>query len=107
MQRRSVLQAAALSGLTPLAWAQAYPNKPIRLIVPFAPGGTTDIIARIISERMNGILGQTMVVENKAGGGLEDGTALHEVGLLWWVADASPAGRATRRAGSRRCSCRR
>jgi tripartite-type tricarboxylate transporter receptor subunit TctC len=72
MQRRSVLQAAALAGLSPsahLAWAQGYPTKPIRLIVPFAPGGTTDIIARIVSERMNAILGQTMVVENKAGGG--------------------------------------
>jgi tripartite-type tricarboxylate transporter receptor subunit TctC len=72
MQRRSVLQAAALTGLGPLAslaWAQGYPSKPVRLIVPFAPGGTTDIIARIISERMASILGQTMVVENKAGGG--------------------------------------
>ncbi|MFN3304002.1 MAG: tripartite tricarboxylate transporter substrate binding protein BugE [Roseateles sp.] len=69
MQRRSVLQAAALTGLSPMAWAQAYPNKPVRLIVPFAPGGTTDIIARIVSERMNAILGQTMVVENRAGGG--------------------------------------
>ncbi|MFT7723937.1 MAG: tripartite tricarboxylate transporter substrate binding protein BugE [Roseateles sp.] len=69
MQRRSLLQAAALAGLSPLAWAQGYPNKPVRLIVPFAPGGTTDIIARIVSERMNGILGQTMVVDNKAGGG--------------------------------------
>ncbi|HEY0955574.1 MAG TPA: tripartite tricarboxylate transporter substrate binding protein BugE [Roseateles sp.] len=69
MQRRTVLQAAALTGISPLAFAQAYPNKPVRLIVPFAPGGTTDIIARIVSERMNAILGQTMVVENKAGGG--------------------------------------
>jgi tripartite-type tricarboxylate transporter receptor subunit TctC len=69
MQRRTVLQAAALAGVSPLAFAQAYPNKPVRLIVPFAPGGTTDIIARIVSERMNAILGQTMVVENKAGGG--------------------------------------
>ena len=72
MQRRSVLQAAALSGLSPLgqlAWADTYPSKPVRLIVPFAPGGTTDIIARIVSERMASLLGQTMVVDNKAGGG--------------------------------------
>jgi tripartite-type tricarboxylate transporter receptor subunit TctC len=69
MQRRSVLQAAALSGLSPLAWAEGYPSKPVRLIVPFAPGGTTDIIARIVSERMPQVLGQTMLVDNKAGGG--------------------------------------
>ncbi|HEY9106508.1 MAG TPA: tripartite tricarboxylate transporter substrate binding protein BugE [Roseateles sp.] len=72
MQRRSVLQAAALSSLSPLgqlAWADGYPSKPVRLIVPFAPGGTTDIIARIVSERMPTLLGQTMLVDNKSGGG--------------------------------------
>lgn len=69
MQRRSLIQAAALTSLSPLAWADTYPSKTVRLIVPFAPGGTTDIIARIVSERMPGILGQTMVVDNKAGGG--------------------------------------
>jgi tripartite-type tricarboxylate transporter receptor subunit TctC len=69
MQRRSLIQAAALSGLSPLAWADGYPAKPVRLIVPFAPGGTTDIIARIVSERMTSLLGQTMIVDNKAGGG--------------------------------------
>lgn len=69
MDRRSLLQAAALTGLSPLAWAEGYPAKPVRLIVPFAPGGTTDIIARIVAERMTGLLGQNMIVDNKAGGG--------------------------------------
>ena len=47
--------------------AQTYPNKVIRLQVPFAPGGTTDIVARVISEPLGKALGQSVIVENKAG----------------------------------------
>ena len=71
MHRRTVITASALAlmAATPAAWAQAYPNKPVRLVVPFAPGGTTDIVARVVSEKINLALGQIMIVENKAGGG--------------------------------------
>jgi len=69
--KRRTLAVAALAGfaLSSLAIAQGYPAKPVRLVVPFAPGGTTDIVARVVAEKANLALGQTLVVENKAGGG--------------------------------------
>ena len=59
----------ALAALAGPALAQGYPNKPIELQVPFAPGGTTDIVARIISEPLGKSLGQSVIVVNKPGGG--------------------------------------
>ncbi len=69
--RRTLLATAALAavGVAPVAFSQAFPTKPVRLVVPFAPGGTTDIVARIVSEKMSATLGQQVLVENKAGGG--------------------------------------
>jgi tripartite-type tricarboxylate transporter receptor subunit TctC len=72
MQRRPLVVSTFVLGAllaTSGAWAQAYPSKPVKLQVPFAPGGTTDIVARVISEAMGKALGQNVVVENKAGGG--------------------------------------
>jgi tripartite-type tricarboxylate transporter receptor subunit TctC len=73
MIRRAVLLTLVLAGLgivlTSLADAQSYPARPITLVVPFAPGGPTDTIARIIAERMRAPLGQPVVVENVTGAG--------------------------------------
>ena len=69
--RRFVLAAsiAAIAFHSGLVAAQAYPTKPIRLIVPFAPGGTTDIVARVVGDRLGRELGQPVIIENRAGGG--------------------------------------
>jgi tripartite-type tricarboxylate transporter receptor subunit TctC len=58
-----------------LAWAQAYPTKPVRLIIPFPPGGTTDLVARIVQPKFQEVLGQTVLIENRAGAGGSVGAA--------------------------------
>ena len=67
---RSLAFGAALSaGLAAAAAADAFPDRPVRLIVPFGPGGGTDLLARVVAERAGKELGQNVVVENRAGGG--------------------------------------
>ena len=68
MYRRTLLACSVLA-LAGTALAQGYPNRVVKLQVPFAPGGTTDIVARVIAEPLGKALGQNVIIENKAGGG--------------------------------------
>ena len=64
---RAALAAALATGLSP-AWAQAYPAKPVTMIIPFPPGGTLDVVGRLLAQKLGQQMGQTFIVENRAGG---------------------------------------
>ena len=66
--------AAALTVLPSIARAQGYPARPVRIVAPFAPGGTGDIVARLIGQELSQRLGQSFVIENRGGGGTNVGT---------------------------------
>ena len=75
MHRRNLFLLATLALSSPWTLAQGYPSKPIRLVVPFPAGGATDLLARSLAQRLGQGLGQTVVVENKSGGGGSLGSA--------------------------------
>src|SRR5215813_2552399 len=65
----AVATVAAVAGLSTPAIAQSWPDKPVRIVVPFGPGGPADIYARILGQELGEVLKQQFVIENKAGAG--------------------------------------
>ncbi len=94
--RRRILQfavaATALPATSRLAWAQAYPTKPIHLVVPVPPAGTFDIVARLVANATAPLLGQQIVIDNRGGAGTNLGTGI--------VAHGTPDGYTLLLAGS-------
>ena len=75
---------ACIAGLAGVAGAQTFPSRPVRLIVPYPPGGSTDIVGRVIAQKMSEALGQSVIVENRPGAGTNIGSE--------YVAQAAPDG---------------
>ena len=79
---------AALIGVASAAFGQAYPIKPVKIIVPYPPGGVTDLFARVLAQQMQDSLGQPFLVENKPG-------ASQMVGAMLWPRRRPTATRST------------
>ena len=72
----SVALFAASLAVAQTAWAQAYPARPVKVVVPFAPGAATDIVARLMADELRVSLGQSFVIDNKPGGSARIGAEL-------------------------------
>src|SRR5215213_6395658 len=81
---RNLIVLAAAAGLHGTAWAQQYPTKPIRMVIGFAPGGGTDIVGRILAQKLSEALGQQVLPDNRGGAAGQIGTEI--------VAKAPPDG---------------
>jgi len=76
MLRHALIAFSALLAAAPAAQAQKYPERPVRLVVPFAPGGGTDIIGRIVGQGLAEVLGQPVIIDNRGGAGSTLGTEI-------------------------------
>lgn len=81
---QKLIAALALGSVASFSWAQAWPDKPVKLVVPYAPGGTTDFSARMVADRLTQQTGKSFFVENKTGASGTIGTTM--------VAKSSPDG---------------
>ena len=82
MKKMTTLMLAALAFAGASAFAADYPNKPVKLVVPFAPGGVNDILGRIVASEMSQAYGQSFVVDNRGGAGAIVGPDNVAAGLL-------------------------
>jgi len=72
--RRLTVAALAVAAFAPAAFAQGYPDRPVRMIVPYPVGGPTDVLARVMAQKLGDVIGQSVIVENKPGAGAITGT---------------------------------
>src|SRR5260221_4182616 len=69
------IAAVALTAAASQVWAQAYPSKPVHVIISFSPGSSTDIVGRVVAQKLAAMWGQPVLAENRAGAGAPVGTA--------------------------------